>query len=566
MKKKEKGVKIGQNMSSGAEKIEELAKGISPEDTVAAQGATGSSINTPASQNTAAYTYLGRRDEMEKEEMRRATRLEAQAARRRVQKAVAEKQREERADAIRRARAEKRATWREEYAEALEREKKNMDDKKKDDHSKRTPGIGGWIAAVVTLGTTTLALTTVVAVGTVQMNKDKNAVSAAARGVLYEFVSVVENMEEDLDEVQVVTSAPLKSQLLTSVVAQARMAEVDLEKLPFSSQADGNLTTYLNATAYLCEGMLGKLRVGEPLTERDERTLKNLHEISEKVSDRLEDMMDEMQDKDMMMLLTGKECCIGQAMKDIEGITIPKITDDRRIPPRSKESPSMQGRGESTLTSSQAKEYCLRYFADYGVTDATYDGETVSRRMCAYNFSMQDKNGVRIFAQIDEKDGALIAFDYYQPCTEKKIDAETCLKKAQAFLKGLGYEHMTAVESSVEGTNVDIRFVLQKEDVVHYGKEVTVKVCMERAQVVGLNAEKYLENKEKTAEFNATVSMQEARDRLDSKLVVESTRSVVFPYRGKTYSAYEFFCSYDGGFYYVYADATTGNQLFVKRV
>ena len=339
-----------------------------------------------------------------------------------------------------------------------------------------------------------------------------------------------------------------------------------MEKLPFGTEEDKNLTAYLNATAHFCEGMLAKLRSGEELNANDEKMLDGLHGVSEKVRERLAEMMTEMQDKDMMALLTGKECCIGQAMKDIESITLPMHEGARRIPPRSKESPSMQGRGESTLTSNQARDLCLRYFADYGVEDVTYDGETVAWRMCTYNFSMTDKKGVRLFAQIDEKDGALVSFDYYEPCTEKKVDEETCLKKAQVFLEKLGYENMQAIDTSLEGTNFDIRFAYVQEDVVHYGKEVMVKVCMERGTVVGLNAEKYIENKGTMAEFNAKISLQEAYDALDEKLTVESSRAVVFPYKGKTYSAYEFFCSVDGDFYFIYTDVETGNQLFVKRV
>ena len=112
---------------------------------------------------------------------------------------------------------------------------------------------------------------------------------------------------------------------------------------------------------------------------------------------------------------------------------------------------------------------------------------------------------------------------------------------------------------------MDIRFAYQEEDVVHYGKEVVVKVCRQRGKVVGYNGEKYLENRGTMAEFNAKISLQEAMDGLDDKLTVESSRAVVFPYRGKTYSAYEFLARVDEQYYCLYTDAETGNQLFVKR-
>ena len=559
--KKEKN-KIGQNVSSGAEKVEEIIRKERPQNLAATQSATSTGMNTPASQNTAAYEPIGG-------EGLTPQQREAQAARRRVQAAVAEKQKKDAEEAYRRMQMEKArkasGAWRQSYKDALEREKKKQREREKGDSPKRAPGFGGWLAAVVALGAATLTLITVVAVGATAMSKERKAAYAAARGTLYEFVSVVEDMEECLDEARIVNSPALKSQLLTGAVVQARMAEMDLEKMPFAAEADRHLTTYLNQTAHACEGMLAKLRAGENLSGTDEKMLEGLHEVSEKVTDRLGDLMEEMEDKDMAALFMGKDCCIGKAMKEIEGITTPQISDERRIPPRSKESPSMQGKGESTLTSSQAREMCLRYFADYAVQDVVYDGETVAKKMCTYNFTMQDKEGVRLFAQIDEKDGALVTFDYYAPCTEKRIDEETCLKKAREFLDKLGYQDMTAIAISTEGTTVDIRFAKQVDDVLYYGKEVLVKVCMERGKVVGLNAEQYIENADMVASFEQKVSMQQAMDGLDEKLTVESTRAVVFPYRGKTYSAYEFFCSYDGEFYHLYVDAESGNQLFIKK-
>jgi germination protein YpeB len=178
---------------------------------------------------------------------------------------------------------------------------------------------------------------------------------------------------------------------------------------------------------------------------------------------------------------------------------------------------------------------------------------------------MEDEKGVQIFAQIDEKDGALVSFDYYEACTKNILDEESCLKKAEAFLDKLGIADMRAIDLQSEGTNLDIRFAVQIDDVVHYGKEVVVKVCRERGKVVGYNGEKYLKNRDTMAEFNAKITLQEAQDALHESLTVESSRAVLFPYRGRSYSAYEFFVSVDGGYYFLYTDATTGNQLFIKR-
>ena len=135
MKKGKKQIKIGEYFSSGAEKVESLTKGETPQNVAATQSATSTGMTTPASQNTAAYENIGEKSQGGQEERRpqiegvtlTPQQREAQAARRRVQAAVAKKEREDRLEAYRQEQR-KRAknafrSWKEGYRVSLEREK-----------------------------------------------------------------------------------------------------------------------------------------------------------------------------------------------------------------------------------------------------------------------------------------------------------------------------------------------------------------------------------------------------------------------------------------------------------
>ena len=78
-----------------------------------------------------------------------------------------------------------------------------------------------------------------------------------------------------------------------------------------------------------------------------------------------------------------------------------------------------------------------------------------------------------------------------------------------------------------------------------------------------MDATKYLKNHRGRDELNAKITMQEACDKLSDKLTVESSRLVLFEHKGREMTAYEFFCSFDGELYFLYLDATSGDELFI---
>ncbi|MBQ8427892.1 MAG: germination protein YpeB, partial [Clostridia bacterium] len=324
MKKKKN--KIGMNMSSGAEKVEELARGETPQNTVVSQGATSTAINMPAAQNTATYENIGvenlpngATDELGRMKLT-AAQKEAQAARRRVQRAVAQKEREERLEAYKREKAARAKSWREEYRAALEREKRQL--REKNEPPKRAPGFGGWLAAVVSLGVITLALSGIVTVGAMDMKRTKDGALAGHKATAYELIGVMENVDNDLDRVRISASPVQQSRILTDLLVQARVAEIDLEKLPIDGQADKNLTAFINRVGAECERMLSKLRNGDSLNEKDQAILQNLYEINHSVRQELDAYAGTMTNQDWMQFMKDGESELGKVLEKVENSTL----------------------------------------------------------------------------------------------------------------------------------------------------------------------------------------------------------------------------------------------------
>lgn len=604
MEKKEKEIEIATNVSSGAEKVESVEKEVAR--------------STPAKRVTKTKTTVkdhttlgGKREEKVSAKKKNAelkgskAEKESAAAKARVEAALKKKELKEKrkAEKAKRAkeRAEKRkemlAKWKEKrkkeaekrrvkkeekireraHAKAnkqQERSRKQTQRKKKENSGKkrenRGKGYGGWIAAVVTLGVTTLALATAVTVESIEMKNSRAAMLTGQREMISELTGIMENVDGDLERVRISDSSAQQSRILTDLLVQTRLAELDLEKMPIAAEADRNLTTFLNRTARECERMLSKLRNGEKLSESDRETLEQLYQANHSIRMELDRMNAELTDKDLMDYIKEGKGKLADGLRGIEEKTLAenRAAIENKIAEKAgagmgRNAEMPMEKPESKIDPAKAEELCFTYFSDYQIDAYQCVGETVSRSYAAYNVQGYDTNGTLLFAEIDQQTGALLRFDYYEDCSAETFDLKNAEMLAENFLERLGYDDMEIVRFRNNGTTTDFTFVYEDDDVAYYPDEVRVKVCRTRGMVTGMDATKYFAHHKQRKEPQTQITLGEAYGKLYNGLDVESSRLVVIGTGRGERAAYEFLCGYGEERYLVYLDANTGEELSI---
>lgn len=598
--KEKKTTEIATNTSSGAEKVETIVKEAPAKKTVKRTTAPVVEEKIDAKKMNARSTDGKAERESEAAKARVAAALkkkEAQAkkkaekAKRKAEKAAEKKARIEKRLAERKAAAEKRlaekkaaAEKRKADEEAKIRERAHAKANRRQKRAKRKTqkrnerqernsrrGYGGWLAAVVSLGVVTLALTTAVTVGALDMKKTKDGVASGYRSTTYELIGIMENVDNDLDRVRVAASTAQQERILTDLLVQTRLAELDLEKLPVDAQADQNATAFINRVARESERMLAKLRNGETLSKADEELLQHLYEVNHSVRAEIGELASEMTDGDLMDYIRKGQGMLAEVLERVEKAT---LDENRMLTGGEKPQTNGAGTQRNALEEEQtaavgpakAEELCLSYFSDYKITEFQCIGETVSRGYKAYNVQGYDDKGTQLFAEIDQRNGALLRFDYYEDCNEDTFTVDNARTIAEGFLNKLGYENMRAVRVRENGTTADFTFVYETDGVVFYPDAVRVKVCRSRGVATGLDATKFLKNHKKRTEPTTAISLEEAQNKLHEGVRVETARlAVVKTLRGER-AAYEFLCSYGEERYLVYTDALTGEEISIVNV
>ncbi len=435
---------------------------------------------------------------------------------------------------------------------------------------RHAPGFGGWLAAVITLGVTTLALGTMTTYGWINMNGMQAEIASTHTESVYELNSIVDNLDANLSKARVANSQPEQVRLLSEIAIESEMAETVLERLPVETQFTQNVTSFVNKMGDSAQGMLRQISGGKKLSDSQIATLEYMYKTNAQLKQTINELVSEAGTGDVLAAMRGKtDGLFYVSFGELENnpVEVPKEINDGPFAENIKKASSKNLNGLKEITASEAENLAKKYFKDYNVAEANCTGETNAEQLTVYNVSLKTDDG-EMYAQISKQGGKVVEFNSYKDCSDKNFSVKRCIDIAEDFLESLGYDDMKAVWTSENGTTCNLNFVYEDDDVIYYSDMVKVKVCEERGIVTGAEALSYVLNHtdRNIDDDDAVLSKNEAKSRLHEGFNVKGTRLAVIPVENKEVLCYEFNGEYEGSEYYIYIDATTGDEVEVLTV
>ncbi|MGN0804155.1 MAG: PepSY1/2 domain-containing protein [Candidatus Coproplasma sp.] len=421
----------------------------------------------------------------------------------------------------------------------------------------RTPGFGGWLAAVISLGVTTLALATVLTFGWISMDGMQANMAGGYTQSLYELNSVVDDLDVELAKARA-SSSNDRIGVLCDIAIDSENAETILERFPLEMQTTQRLASFINEMGNSAKGMLFTIANGGELNEMQIKQLEYMYETNAKVKSELNSLIEKTCEKEMLMAMRGKDCAMSDVFANIQNNVFGTPERARKLP----SSTYLEGMEE--ITAQKAEELAKSYFSSYKVSSAKCTGEALGA-IALYNVNLSTPDG-EMLVQISKKGGKVVSFDSFKDCRQHNFSVDRCVDIAEEFLNKIGYTNLKAVWASENGTTCNLHFATIQDGVVIYSDLVKIKVCEERGIVTGAEAFGYvMRHKDRTIE-EATLSEEQARSAINGNIEVSSTRLALIPQRHEERLCYEFFGEMGGVEYYVYVDANTGEELEVRTV
>ncbi len=484
-------------------------------------------------------------------------------------KALAAKKREEKKKKLL-AKKEERARKIEERRRALKEKREKRSEKRKGERKEkrtreRAPGFGGWLAAVIALGTVTLAMGTVLTAGALRMSDMTNAAAYAHMNNMYEFDEATDNIQVSLSKLKIASSPLEQSSLLSEVLVNSEIAEGDLERLPLSSQAAEIMNSFYNKTGAFAKNALEKLARGEKLSSEDKEVLNGLYRANTAMRLKIDELTRNMTLKDMLAMAMGKESEIERYLIEAMGGAYENGKDLNLEDIKVSSGAFAYLSGKREISSAEGEDIAKDILEDYAVCDIEFTGETTVKDFKCYNYTLKDCTDGEYYVQITKIGGALLSLNSYKPCDGDNYSERACVEIAEDFLDEVEYEDVEPVWVNTTGDTVEIRFAYVYGGVTVYSDLINVKVCKDRGIVTGVDAYQYLKNHKERERQNAKISEGQIREKL-AATDIRNVKKAIIPLNGKDVFCYEANVYYDGEEYFVYYDANTGAEVYVKTV
>lgn len=511
---------------------------------------------------------IARRDALKHET--KEQRLERIAAEKQARLEFKRERQQRRAEAKaekRKLRAEMLAEKRRAKAEAKERRAKERNSRKV---SRSTRGVGGWLAAVISLGCSCLVLATLLAFNVFMTGSGSDMLAGTYAKSFYDLVGYVDNIDVSLSKLGVSSDNGSRQKILSDIVVQASLAEDDLQALPLEDESRFYTVKFVNQLSDFGKYLNNKLIDGEKMTESDMNTVAQFKKINSALKEELNNLAGNLGDGyDFTTLLNGEEeNVVLKKFNELQSnaVDYPKMIYDGPFADEPEKTAKDIKKTENPIDENKALDLFNDYLSGYDITDAKICGKADGESFATYQ--LQAKAGkANVECQISD-DGELVTFNWFMDCKDKNFDRDQCIDIATEFLQKCGYKSIKPVWTTENDNTVYVNFVhREKDDIIVYADMIKVEVCMERGKVTAMDATKYLEN-HKDREYAApAITVVEAEKKLNKDITVESSRLAIIPLEtGKEKLAYEFFGKASDGDYYIYIDAATGRELQIFKV
>lgn len=466
------------------------------------------------------------------------------------------KLREEKASLRRQKLADKRA---------LKEQKRNLRQQEK--REKRSRGLGGWLAAVIALGSSTLILATLFTMSifnVFDVAPMTNGFTVAES--YYSLVDYVDNMNVTMSKILVSNDNGQKQKLLINLSTQASLASEDLSRIPLKDESKYYTTKYINQVADYAKYLNNRLIDGDSFTDSDVKALNSLYEINGVLKEELATLTSDMgAEFDFKTIFNeNADNLFLKKFTELEerAVTYPKLIYDGPFSDALDKKSELSGKEVSTK---EAEEKFESVFSKRSVKNVETKGDMAGKIDC-YGIRGETDYG-EVYASISKNGGHLIMFNDYMDCKEEKYSLDECIVTAQDFLSEIGLDDMTAVWATESGAVAYINYCYNQGGVIVYNDMVKVTVCKERGIVSAFDSTAYYLNHKTRKIAEPEISKNQAITGLSTDLSVLATRICLIP-KGNTKEvlAYEVFSKHGDDSYYVYIDATTGKEVEILRV
>jgi germination protein YpeB len=385
-----------------------------------------------------------------------------------------------------------------------------------------------------------------------------------------ELVNYANNIENYLAKAMVSKGSKHATEILTKLWNESNLAVVYIENIPFDDKGTSQSIKFLNQVSDYCYTLSKKTINGENLDDTDFENLDKLYNYSIDFKNILNEIALELNngvlswdDLESTTTLAFTEddnidvfANIESNFDDYEGLIYDGAYADFIV------KDDKLGLTGDEIDNKTAKNKIVQIFGEEQIEKIDESEETVGGDIEVYNFSVKLKDHEKTMEiEISKKGGWIVEIFENREVTEEKIYDDEAIQNGKEFLEKLGYKNMKETYYLRQSNIITINYAYEENDIIMYPDLIKVKIALDNGEVLGMEATGYLNNHTIRDNLITTISLDTAKENLNSKVEVENERLAVIPLDNNTeVFCYEFKCKFEDKEFLIYINSTTGEE------
>lgn len=386
-------------------------------------------------------------------------------------------------------------------------------------------------------------------------------------------VNYMNTIENYLAKAMIARGSEQSTKTLTEIWKNSDLAIVYLSRIPLNEDGLAQTSRFLNQVSDYSYSLSRKSINGEDLTEDDFNNLKQLYDYSLSLEQTLNQLSEEIYAGTINWkdLNTNSNNKFAQAVDSInvfsniddnldeyEGLIYDGAYSDHI---NKMEKLGLTG---NDIDEEKAKSRAKDFFKDseYNVKNVQSNGFISNADIAMYDFTVEFENiEEKCSISISKKGGHVVETSFDRNVEEEKISQQEANEIGKKYLDSKGFKNMKETYFVKQGNIVTINYAYNDNGIVAYPDLIKVKVALDNGQILGIEANGYLNSHTDRKNNTPKITLEEARSKLNSNLKILSEGMAIIPTEWKTeILCYEFKGKVEDKEFLVYINAENGRE------
>lgn len=399
------------------------------------------------------------------------------------------------------------------------------------------------------------------------LNNNLNTYNEAFSNV----VEYINKIEKSLAKATISKSAEYSTETLTKIWDNSNLALAYLSHIPIADDGLSQTVKFLNQVSDYTYTLSKKGMSQENLTDEELNNLQELHKYCIELGVSLNQIEQDLYTGDAKWQDLTKQnnlqfaqavdnvtvfSSIDSNFEEYEGLIYDGAYSDHI------EKVEKKGLTGNDISEDEAEQIVRSFFDGQEIKNITRNGFIENASIPVYDFTIEFNNSEESAGiNIAKKGGHIVQFDKNREVSENKITKEEAKEIGKTFLDGKEFKNMEPTYCSITENIITVNYAYSQDGVIVYPDLVKVKIAMDNGEILGLESSGYLNSHEERTISEAKITIDQAKENLNSNLQIQSEGRAIIPTKWKTeILCYEFKGKVEDTEFLVYVNCETGKE------